>query len=177
MTAAFLSTAPLLPFYSNQNPGLLREGLGYSVSKLPRATAMRALSEVRREQLVGFSSCCWAAQLPCRMRLLVALFWICSNMHTECLCSRQKLPDRLRYTRALLQSKDVDVVLPFPMSLGPLPRSQPWGNSPWENTYNKWFVRQLGSEVHRTRVNEASLVEGEAANWCVFASMYLEGTG
>ena len=50
---------------------------------------MRALSEVRKEQLVGFFSCCVAAQLPRRMesmRLLVALFWVCSNMHTECLC-------------------------------------------------------------------------------------------
>ena len=68
---------------------------------------MRALSEVRKEQLVGFFSCCVAAQLPRRMesmRLLVALFWVCSNMHTECLCS---LMYRLMYTRALLQSKDM----------------------------------------------------------------------
>ena len=70
---------------------------------------MRALSEVRKEQLVGFFSCCVAAQLPRRMesmRLLVALFWVCSNMHTECLCS---LMYRLMYTRALLQSKDHSV--------------------------------------------------------------------
>ena len=70
---------------------------------------MRALSEVRKEQLVGFFSCCVAAQLPRRMesmRLLVALFWVRSNMHTECLCS---LMYRLMYTRALLQSKDHSV--------------------------------------------------------------------
>ena len=70
---------------------------------------MRALSEVRKEQLVGFFSCCVAAQLPRRMesmRLLVALFWVCSNMHTECLCS---LMYRLMNTRALLQSKDHSV--------------------------------------------------------------------
>ena len=38
-----------------------------------------SLSEVRKEQLVGFFSCCVAAQLPRRMesmRLLVALFWV-----------------------------------------------------------------------------------------------------
>ena len=71
---------------------------------------MRALSEVRKEQLVGFSSCCLAAQLPRRMesmRLLGALFWVCSKMHTECLCSSQNVPDRLRYTRAVLESKDM----------------------------------------------------------------------
>ena len=71
---------------------------------------MRALSEVRKEQLVGFSSCCLAAQLPRHMesmRLLVALFWVCSKMHTECLCSSQNVPDRLRYTRAVLESKDM----------------------------------------------------------------------
>ena len=70
---------------------------------------MRALSEVRKEQLVGFFSCCVAAKLPRRMesmRLLVALFWVCSNMHTECLCS---LMYRLMNTRALLQSKDHSV--------------------------------------------------------------------
>ena len=45
-------------------------------------------------------------------------------------------------------------------------------------THTSWLtLRQLGSEVHRMRVNEASLVEGESANWYVFASVYLEGTG
>ena len=85
------------------------KGKGPLLSKLPRATAMRALSEVRKEQLVGFFSCCVAAQLPRRMesmRLLVALFWVRSNMHTQCLCS---LMYRFMYTRALLQSEDHSV--------------------------------------------------------------------
>ena len=57
----------------------------------------------------------WILQLLCGRTASVphgeheapcGLFWVCSNTHTECLCS---LMYRLMYTRALLQSEDHSV--------------------------------------------------------------------
>ena len=83
-------------------------GYGQVVSKLPRATAMGALSQVREEQLnkciIKLLPGCTVSephrenQAPCAPML---------GMQIRVSIGAKNVSDRLRFTRALLHSKEV----------------------------------------------------------------------
>ena len=86
----------------------LEKGLGVDFYKLPRATVMRSLSQVRK-------SFVWMLKLfserqvqNCteRIRLSVPRCSVCSFTHRGVSRGTKNIPHRLRFTRALLQSKD-----------------------------------------------------------------------
>ena len=78
---------------------------------LPRASAVRALSEGREGQLQGSSSGCLAAQNQRRIestRLPGPLAGVFSPAHTEAYSlGAQKVYDRRRFPSTLLPSRDI----------------------------------------------------------------------
>ena len=108
MTAAFLSSAPLLISIRTRTRPTLK---GVRVQCFQTAKGYSNASSVRgKKRAIGWilqllRGCTASAphgehEAPC------GPIWVRSNMHTECLCS---LMYRLMYTRALLQSKDHSV--------------------------------------------------------------------
>ena len=88
---------------------------------------MGALSEVREEQLDVFSSCDMATKLQGHTeRISLPVPYVAyAASHTECFSVGAKnVPDRLRFTRGLLQSKDVWMWFCLPVCMGP-PTSAP----------------------------------------------------
>ena len=119
-----------IDFLFELEPRPTLRGLGSSVSKLPRATAMRALSEVRKEQLVGFFSCCVAAQLPRRMesmRLLVAYFGYAAT-RTQSVCVR--LCTGLSTLELTYRAKTCGCGFAFPYEFGSLTSAPAPGKQP-----------------------------------------------
>ena len=103
--------------------------------KLPRATVMRSLSQVRK-------SFVWMLKLfserqvqNCteRIRLSVPSCWVRSFTHRGVSVGIKKFPDRVRFTRALLESKDLSMLFSFPCAFGS-PGSAP---APWKQPLSK----------------------------------------
>ena len=102
---------------------------------LPRASAVRALSEGREGQLQGSSSGCLAAQIQRHTestRLPGPLAGVFSPAHTEAdSLGAQKVYDRRRFPSTLLPSRDMCRWLgPDPACLGSRPQPQLRGSSP-----------------------------------------------
>jgi len=157
----------------------LEKGLGVDFYKLPRATVMRSLSQVRK-------SFVWMLKLfserqvqNCteRIRLSVPSCWVRSFTHRGVSVGIKKFPDRVRFTRALLESKDLSMLFSFSCAFGS-PGSAP---APWKQPLRKDLPEplfpQAGSGVRRKRNKQACSGQVEAANRPVFESLYLEGTG
>ena len=70
----------------------------------------------------------------------------------------------------------MEVALPFLVSLGLLPMARPQGKLPLRNDLQEALYHEAGTGSHRMRGKRASFREEEAATWCVFASLCLEGT-
>ena len=89
----------------------------------------------------------------------------------------KKFPDRVRFTRALLESKDLSMLFSFSCAFGS-PGSAP---APWKQPLRKDLPEplfpQAGSGVRRKQNKQACSGQVEAANRPVFESLYLEGTG
>ena len=87
----------------------LEKGLGADFYKLPRATAMRTLSVVRESTVwilkLFFE---WQRQscTEC-IRLSVPLYLLCSFTYRGVSVGAKNVPDRVRFTRALLEIKDL----------------------------------------------------------------------
>jgi len=157
----------------------LEKGLGVDFYKLPRATVMRSLSQVRK-------SFVWMLKLfserqvqNCteRIRLSVPSCWVRSFTHRGVSVGIKKFPDRVRFTRALLESKDLSMLFSFSCAFGS-PGSAP---APWKQPLRKDLPEplfpQAGSGVRRKQNKQACSGQVEAANRPVFESLYLEGTG
>ena len=119
-------------FIRTRTQAYLEKGLGADFDKLPRATAMRTLFEVR-ESIVWILKLLFEGQLQScteRIRLSVPLFG-CAASHSEFdSVGARNIPERLRFTKAVLQSKDIGCSFAFPCqygspSLAPAPGIQP----------------------------------------------------
>ena len=102
---------------------------------LPRASAVRALSEGREGQLQGSSSGCLDAQIQRRKestRLPGPLAGVFIPGHPEAdSVGAQKVYDRGRFPSTLLPSRDMCRWLgPYPACLGSRPQPQLRGSSP-----------------------------------------------
>ena len=102
---------------------------------LPRAPAVKALSEGRKGQLQGSSVGCLDAQterLTESTRLPGPLAGVCSPAHPEAVSlGAQQLPQTRSFPSALLPSRDVCSWLgPAPACLGFLPQPQLRSSSP-----------------------------------------------
>ena len=104
-------------FILTRTEDYLEKGLGVDFYKLPRATVMRSLSQVRK-------SFVWMLKLfserqvqNCteRIRLSVPSCWVRSFTHRGVSVGIKKFPDRVRFTRALLQSKDLSMWFCLPL--------------------------------------------------------------
>ena len=158
----------------------LEKGLGADFYKLPRAKAMRTLSEVRKS-IVWILKLLFDWQLQScteRIRLSVLLCWVPSFIHRGVSVEVKNVPDRLRYNRALLQSKDLSMwFLPSLVIMVPQAWPQFWGNNPWEKMSKNHYSPSLGSGVFRRRRKWDSFEQEEATSCPVFGSLYLEGMG
>ena len=86
----------------------LDKGKGLLLSKMARATAMRPLSELRVSGWI--LKRCLASKLQQtteRIRLPVPLSWVCSFTNRGVSIGAKNVPDRVRFTRALLEIKDL----------------------------------------------------------------------
>ena len=80
----------------------------------------RALSEGREAPQAAFPSCCLATQTQrCTgvIRLSVPLCWACSFTHRCVSVGIKKVPDRVRFTRAILKSKGLSMWSCLPLCL------------------------------------------------------------
>ena len=111
---AALSSVPYWPHLSyclsiqNRTHAYLDKGKALVLSKLERATAMRPLSELRVSGWIlklfserHFQSCTE------RIRLSGPLCWVRSFTHRGVSVGAKNVPDRVRFTRALLEIKDL----------------------------------------------------------------------
>ena len=113
-------------FIRTRTQAYLEKGFGADFYKLPRATAMRSLSAVR-ESIVWILKLLFEWQLQScteRIRLSVPLHCVRIFTHRGVPVGAKKTPDRVRFTRALLQSNRLSVWFCLPLwvwvsALGP----------------------------------------------------------
>ena len=110
---AALSSVPYWPqfFYGHcigtMTQAYLEKGKALVLSKLERATAMRPLSELRVSGWILKRCLATKLQHPMeRIRLPVSLCWVCSFTNRGLSIGAKNVPDRVKFTRALLQRKD-----------------------------------------------------------------------
>ena len=126
----------------------------------------------------GFSNRCLAAQPqpPHRIRLPVPLCWVCSITHRDVSVRAKNVPHRLRFTRALIQSKDFSMWFPFPCAFG----SPGSGPAPWKQPLRKDLQEPLfppAWEVHFTGGEESEPPAGKKRHpigLCLEASIWKE---
>ena len=111
------------------------------------------------------------------IRLSVPPCWVRSFTHRGVSVGMKNFPDRVRFTRALLESKDLSMLFCFSCAFG----SSGSAPAPWKQPLRKDLQERLfpqaGSGVRRKRNKQACLGQVEAANRPVFESLYLEGMG
>ena len=91
----------------NRTHAYLDKGKALVLSKLERATAMRPLSELRVSGWILKRCLATKLQHPMeRIRLPVSLCWVCSFTNRGLSIGAKNVPDRVKFTRALLQRKD-----------------------------------------------------------------------
>ena len=95
----------------------LERALGVDFYKLPRATAIRTLSEVRESTVWKLKLWLQRPLQSCmeRIRLSVPLRCVRSFTHRGVPIGAKKIPDRVRFTRALLQSKGLSMWFCLPL--------------------------------------------------------------
>ena len=107
-------------FLRNRTHAYLEKGLGADFYKLPGATAMRTLSEVRESTVWTLKLWLQRPLQSCteRIRLSVPLSWECNFAHRGVSVGAKNVPHRLRFTRSLLQSKTWPSGFGFPGACG-----------------------------------------------------------
>ena len=166
-------------FIRARTQAYLEKGLGADFYKLPRATAMRPLSQVRKS-LVWILKLLFERQVQnCteRIRFSMPSCWVSSFTHRGVPVGIKNLPDTVRFTRALLESKDLSMLFSFPCAFGSLGTAPASWKQPLRKDLQEPLFPQAGSGVRRKRNKQASLGQVEAANRPVFESLYLEGMG
>ena len=97
----------------------LEKGLGVDFYKLPSVTAMRILSEVRESIVWILKLFSERQRQSCteRIRLSVPLCWVHRFAHKGVSIGTKNFADRVRFTRALLESKDLYTWFCLPMCM------------------------------------------------------------
>ena len=106
-------------FIRTRTQAYLEKGLGADFYKLPRATAMRILSEVRESIVWILKLFSERQRQSCteRIRLSVPPCWVHSFTHRGVSVGIKNVPDRVRFIRALLESKDLYTWFCLPMCM------------------------------------------------------------
>ena len=141
---------------------------------------MRTVSQVRKS-IVWIFKLLFERQLQScteRIRLSVPICWICSFTHRGVSRGAKNVPHRLRFTRTLLQSKDLSMWFCLSLSVWFSELSPSSGETaPEKRSPRTTFSPSLGSALHRRCRKRASCGQEEAPNQPVFGSLYLEGMG
>ena len=163
----------------NRTHAYLDKGKALVLSKLERATAMRPLSELRVSGWILKRCLATKLQHPIeRIRLSVPRCSVCSFTHRGVSRGTKNIPHRLRFTRALLQSKDFSMWFCLSLSVCfPKLRPSSGKTAPEKISPRTAFSPSLGSALHRRLRERASCRQEEAPSWPVFGSLYLEGMG
>ena len=106
-------------FIRTRTQAYLEKGLGADFYKLPMATTMRTLLEVR-ESIVWILKLFSERQLQScteTIRLSVPLCWVHSFTHRGVPVEAKNVPYRLRFTRALPESKGLSMWFCLPLCL------------------------------------------------------------
>ena len=91
------------------------------------------------------------------IRLSVPPCWVCSFTHRGVSIGIKKFPDRVRFTRALLQSKDLSMLFSFPQAFAsPGPAPAPW-KQPLRKDLKELLIPQAGKRSSQ-EAGQASLL-------------------
>ena len=104
--------------------------------------------------------------------------WVRSFTHRGVRIGAKNVRQRLRFTRALLESKDLFMWFCLPLYVwvsGHNPSSVE--KTPEQRSPRICFSPMLGTRDHRRQEKQASFRQEEAANRPVFGSLYLQGMG
>ena len=93
------------------------------------------------------------ASAPHGIRLPVPLCWVCSITHRDVSVRAKNVPHRLRFTRALIQSKDFSMWFPFPCAFG----SPGSGPAPWKQPLRKDLQEPLFPQAGKRSSQEAGI--------------------
>ena len=137
---------------------------------------MRSLSEVREEQLDGFSSCCLATQTQCRterIRLPGPLCWACSSIPRVLLHSAKKVPHRLGSLELYYRAKTCECVFGLSLCVWVPSRCLSSGEAAPEKR-PPGSALPPGLEVEFTQCGEASLLWGRRVSnpACVYKPLF-----
>lgn len=162
----------------NRTHAYLDKGKALVLSKLERATAMRPLSELRVSGWILKLCLATKLQHPMeRIRLPVSLCWVCSFTNRGLSIGAKNVPDRVKFTRALLQRKDWSMWFCLPLCVW-VPGLSP---SSWKHPLRKDLqdplLRQAGKPSLHRQGKRASFRQEETANRPVFGSLNLEAMG
>ena len=109
--------------------------------------------------MYGLSSCCFKDRFKTSQRESGSLcpYIGYAASHTEASRRNQDFPDRVRFTRALLQSKDLSMLFSFPQAFAsPGPAPAPW-KQPLRKDLKELLIPQAGKRSSQ-EAGQASLL-------------------